>query len=170
MPSSSPSARSAARLGFSEPLRAADVLDLPRSEWSERPWFLRRDAGPDDQPFCDIAASQVLARLAEIGGPGPVEQEFLSAPGGLVAWRGEFASSVAWCASRGDQFWAWASGDGTADARMEISGALGLWDADFIDCFARSVGEVSSKAEDDAAKAERERAKAELQEREASGR
>lgn len=119
-------------------IRAGDVLDVPSGRWTARPWAARREAGPKDAAFCDVAASQALAKLAQAGGEQPGEQLFL-AHGDLRAWRGEFSWGVAWCASRGEEFWAWAQGDGTADARMEIAGPWTMWDDELAEIFANSL-------------------------------
>lgn len=120
------------------PIRAAEVLDAPEQAWRERPWWTRREAGPEEAPFCDVAASQILARLARMGAEQPVSQRFLSGPG-LDAWSAEFGWGRAWCASRGGEFWAWAQGDGVSDARVEVAGSVGMWDEDLADAFAQSL-------------------------------
>lgn len=118
-----------AAAGAEGPIRAGEVLD--EKSWEARPWHERRETPPDDQPFCDIAASQVLAQMAALGGEMPKEQSFLAQSGGeLSAWRGEFSWGTAWAASRGSEFWAWASSGGSADARVEVAGSQELWDED----------------------------------------
>lgn len=117
------------KLTVEGPIRAGEVLDEPL--WMPRPWTERREDNPDDQPFCDIAASQVLGQVVALGGEMPKEQSFFEQSGGsLMAWKGVFSWGVAWCASRDSEFWAWASSNGTADARVEVAGKQGLWDED----------------------------------------
>ena len=113
-----------------EPISAAEVLDCPPSRWRDRPWTLRRDAGPDDQPFCDIASSQILALLAARGALQPSAQRFVELPGNIQAWLGEFEWGHLWCASRGEHFWAWAQGQAADEARLEVAGPRSMWDAD----------------------------------------
>ena len=69
-----------AAAGAEGPIRAGEVLD--EKSWEARPWHERRETPPDDQPFCDIAASQVLAQMAALGGEMPKEQSFLAQSGG----------------------------------------------------------------------------------------
>lgn len=129
----------ATKLTAKRPLGANEVLDAPESSWVERPWSERREAGPDEQPFCDIAASMTLAKLASAGGKMPMAQKFLR-NADIVAWRATFDWGTAWCACRGNNFWAWASGDAVADSRAEIAGAIAQWDEDVAEEFAQSLG------------------------------
>lgn len=124
----------------SAPILAGEVLDCPESSWRERPWELRREAGPDDQPFCDIAASHVLAKLAQRGESQPTAQRFLELPGNIQAWRAEFAWGQLWCASRGANFWAWASGESSDEARVEVAGQRSMWDDDLAVAVAATLG------------------------------
>jgi hypothetical protein len=121
-----------------DPISAAEVLDCPSAQWSERPWTRRREQGPDEQPFSDVAGSMILANIARRGGDQPLTQSFLSLPGDLDAWRGQFEWGVVWCASRGGEFWAWAQG-AEGSAKAEVAGQKNLWDDDLAWAFAAAL-------------------------------
>lgn len=123
----------------SRSIHAGEVLDKAEGEWAERLWELRRNVPPNQQPFCDEAASHALAKLAQAGGSMPTKQAFVSS-GELLAWRGDFSWGQAWIAHRGNEFWAWAKGDGVSDARVEISGSVQQWDDELLDEFVQSLG------------------------------
>lgn len=130
----------AMRKSMTSGIRAEEVLDAPEQLWRERPWSQRRELAPDDAPFCDQASSMALASLSrDPSAPMPSAQRFLTKDG-LDAWHGVFSWGSAWFASRDGEFWAWAQGDGTTDARVEMGGPQSLWDIDLSDAFAESLG------------------------------
>ena len=120
-------------------IKAEEILDACVKDWQIRSWEARRDLEPNLIPFCDLAASKALASLSAIVGAAMPQREHFLEKGDLKAWLGEFDWGKAWCASRGDYFFAWAQGDGTSDARVEISGPQSQWDDDLADAFAESL-------------------------------
>lgn len=120
------------------PIHAGDILDASAASWTERPWEARRESGEAAAAFCDRAASQALALVAQLGGVQPGSQRFL-ANGDLQMWRAEFAWGWACCASRGGEFWLRAEEVGEPGTRVEMNGPEAQWDDDAAEAFARAL-------------------------------
>ena len=119
-------------------IKAENVLDTPLNEWNPRSWESRREYIEQNTPFCDLIASKALALIATKGFKGPKTELFLK-NNTLDAWRGEFEWGNVWCVSNQKYIFVWAQGEGTSDARIEISGPRSQWDDDLTETFAESL-------------------------------